>query len=257
MRGQAWQDFAAEVAAWRDAGQAVEFWWRDDDATRPASALTRLFRLASGNRVPLALAVVPEGAQAEAFAELGSEVSVIQHGVDHVSRAASGEKKTEFPVSEPVGWAVGRLIRGREKLEGVAGDRFIPVLAPPWNRLSDGLMPHLAEAGFRGFSTFGVRKVTNPAPGVLAVNTHVDIVDWKGSRGFAGVDQVLAQAIRHLKARRTGGADAGEPTGWLTHHAVHDEECWTFLDNLFEFTRSTDTICWRSPAGLFMGGSGN
>ena len=257
MKGQAWQDLAAEIAAWRDAGQTVEFWWRDDDATRPAPALTRLLRLASRSEVPLALAVVPEVAQAAAFAEIRSEVSVIQHGVDHVNRAAPGEKKTEFPASEPVGCALGRLIRGRRKLESIAGDRFIPVLAPPWNRLSAGLIPHLAEAGFGGFSTFGVRKVTNPAPAVIAVNTHVDIVDWKGSRGFAGVDNVLAQAVRHLRARRVGGADAGEPTGWLTHHAVHDEDCWTFLESLFDVTRSMSGIRWRSAVELFRGGSGN
>lgn len=257
MRGLAWEAFAAEIAAWRDAGRVVEFWWRDDDAGRAVPALGRLFKLASCNKVPLALAAVPDSAERAAFEEIGAQVTVIQHGVDHINRAAPAEKKTEFPATEPIEQAVRRLVRGREKLGDTAGDRFMPVLAPPWNRLSAALLPHLGAAGYCGFSTFGVRKVTNPAPGVRAVNTHVDIVDWKGTRGFAGIDQVLAQALRHLVARRSGGADAGEPTGWLTHHAVHDEGCWTFLEHLFEATQALDGICWRSPAELFGGGSGN
>lgn len=49
-----WEAFAAEIAAWRDAGLEVEFWWRDDDAGRPTPALDRLLRTASRNDVPLA-----------------------------------------------------------------------------------------------------------------------------------------------------------------------------------------------------------
>lgn len=257
MKGAAWAAFAAEVAAWRAEGRVVEFWWRDDDAGRQVPALSRLIGLASRNEVPLALAAVPDSAERAAFAEIGAQVTVIQHGVDHLNRGAPAEKKTEFPVTEPIERAVCRLVGGREKLERAAGDRFMPVLAPPWNRLSAALLPHLGAAGYRGLTTFGVRKVTNPAPGVQAVNTHVDIVDWKGTRGFAGEDQVLAQAVRHLAARRTGAADAAEPTGWLTHHAVHDEGCWTFLQRLFDATRGLDGIRWRSPAELFGSGPKN
>ena len=251
MKGPAWEALVEEIGRWRNAGNVADFWWRDDDAGPPSIALGRLLGLASRTSVPLAVAAIPSIAEPAAFAEIDSEVAVIQHGVDHENRARASEKKTEFPAAEPFEQALCRLVEGRRQLEIAAGERCIPVLAPPWNRFPAPLLSYLGVAGFRGLSTFGVRKVTYPAQGVLAVNTHVDIIDWKGTRGFCGADQALAQATRHLAARRMGGADALEPTGWLTHHAVHDEQCWNFLETLFEATRALDGVRWRSAVELF------
>ena len=253
MVGPAWKSFVKEITLWRDLGRVVEFWWRDDDAGRPDPALSRLLKLASLSKVPLGLAAIPETSQRAIFEGINSDVVVIQHGVDHVNRSAPSEKKTEFPFSEPVDQALQRLVGGRKRLESLAGNLVIPVLVPPWNRLSPALTPLLGSAGYLGLSTFGVRKVTNPAPGVIAFNTHVDIIDWKGTRGFCGVDHALGQAIRHLESGRRGHADAREPTGWLTHHAMHDERCWTFLEELFDVTSSIEGVLWRSPADLFAG----
>ena len=90
-----------------------------------------------------------------------------------------------------------------------------------------------------------------PAPGLRQVNTHVDIIDWKGGRRFAGEDAALNAALRHLQARRTGAVDAAEPTGWLTHHACHDEATWSFLERLFELSRGQPGVRWRSAQELF------
>ena len=246
----AWTPFLDEISRWRDLGRTVEFWWRDDDAGPPSPALNRLLLLASHVQVPLALAAVPEEAGRDAFLDAGPQVTVIQHGVDHRNRAAPGEKKTEFPPTEQVGAAVKRLASGRIRLERAAGPRFLPVLAPPWNRLSAPLLPGLAAAGLIGLSRFGVRKVTNS--GLVEVNTHVDIIDWKTTRAFCGVEQALGQAVRHLAARRAGTADSKEATGWLTHHAVHDEACWSFLERLFEATHALDGVHWRRANELFI-----
>jgi hypothetical protein len=83
------------------------------------------------------------------------------------------------------------------------------------------------------------------------VNTHVDLIDWRGQGGFAGEAAVLGLAVRHLAARREGRADALEPTGWLTHHARHDAAAWQFLEQLFEFTGRMGGVRWRSAADLF------
>jgi hypothetical protein len=109
----------------------------------------------------------------------------------------------------------------------------------------------LKAAGYCGLSTFGVRKVTIPDNGVVQINTHADIIDWKGTRGFCGEESALGQATRHLAAKRTGKADVAEPTGWLSHHAVHDVECWHFLEKLFDWTRTSMHVTWRSAASLF------
>lgn len=248
---EAWRAFAAEVARWRDAGRVVEFWWRDDDATRPVPELARLFALAAASDVPLALAVVPEGAVPELFAGIGKGVSVLQHGVDHVNRAVEGEKKTEFSGGEPVDGAIARLSSGRARLEALAGARAIPVLAPPWNRIHAALVPRLGAAGLRGLSTYGARTALSTAPGITRINTHVDIVAWRSGCGFVGDEQALGLAVRHLAARRAGTIDADEPTGWLTHHARHDAAAWEFLARLFEVTRSTPGVRWRRAEDLF------
>ena len=248
---EAWRAFDLEIARWRDAGREVEFWWRDDDATRPAPELARLLALAAATEVPLALAVVPEGAVPELFAGLSPGVTVLQHGVDHRNRAATGEKKTEFSASEPLDLAIARLSAARVRLETLAGTRAIAVLAPPWNRLQAVLVPRLGAAGLRGLSVYGARTALTAAPEIAQVNTHVDIVAWRSGRGFVGEEQALGFAVRHLAARRCGAVDAGEPTGWLTHHACHDEAAWTFLARLFDVTRRAPGVRWRRADDLF------
>lgn len=247
----AWRGFEDELERWADTGRAVEFWWRDDDAARPDPALARLLALAERARAPLALAVVPAGAQAGIFAAMGPMTSVIQHGADHRNRAALGARKSEFPDGAPVAEAIARLASARDRLADLAGPRMVPALAPPWNRIDRSLLPALAGAGLRGLSQYGARGAAEPAPGLRQVNTHVDIIDWRGSRGFAGEAAVLRMAQAHLAARRSGRADPAEPTGWLTHHACHDEAAWIFLERLFEFTLRRGAIHWRSAAELF------
>ena len=248
----AWQGFFDEIARWRESGRTVDFWWRDDDACRPDPALARLVALAGANEVPLALAVIPADLQAAAFELAEGWVTLLQHGADHHNRAATGDKKTEFPASEELSTALARLADGQQRLQRLTGSRVLPVLVPPWNRISaPALIPQLAPAGYAGLSTFGPRRAMFAAPGLLMVNTHVDVIDWRGSRGFVGEDLALAQATRHLQSRRNGSADADEATGWLTHHAVHDEAAWTFMASLLEHTRGLDGVCWRAAADLF------
>jgi hypothetical protein len=56
--------------------------------------------------------------------------------------------------------------------------------------------------------------------------------------------------VRHLAERRTGGADGAEPTGWLTHHELHDSAAWNFLERLFERTRRLGAR-WADAQGIF------
>lgn len=254
--GHAWQAFFDELARWRDAGRTVHFWWRDDDAHAPDPALRQLVAQSRRHAVPLALAVIPQALQPGMLDEADPLLNILQHGVDHRSRALEGQKKTEFPPHEPVAQAQTRLAQGwarLRRLQAALPDlRILPVLVPPWNRLAaTALLPRLPGAGYRGLSTFGARRARLAAPGLVQTNTHVDIIDWRGSRGFAGVDAVLAQAVGHLQARREGRADADETTGWLTHHAVHDAACWAFMDTLLDATRALGGVQWCAAEALF------
>ena len=242
-----WRELDAELGRWRDAGRMADFWWRDDDAAKPSAPLTRLLELSDTSGVPLGLAVVPLEAVPEIFG--GLRAAVLMHGTDHRNRAAAGEKKTEFPAAESGDEAIARLCVARERLAAQA-KRFVPALAPPWNRFKQPLAARLPEAGLYGLSGYGPRDKAEAAPGVRRVNTHIDIIDWRGTRGFVGEEAALRLAVKHLASRRNGDVDASEPTGWLTHHALHDKAAWQFLERLFERTAARGAL-WIDPVALF------
>jgi hypothetical protein len=208
------------------------FWWRDDDAALPTAALERLLSL----EVPLALAVVPQLAVPELFHLLKDSVSVLQHGTDHRNRAAPGEKKTEFPAAEPDELALERLAAASHRLRRMAGARALPVLVPPWNRMRPGLADKLSSVGFIGLSQDGKAR---PVQGLKQVNTHIDIVAWHEGRRFIGEEQALSAAVELMAVT--------DPVGWLTHHEVHDEAAWRFLERLAR----VEGVRWRSAAELF------
>jgi len=229
-----WQGFEAAVAQRKPV-----FWWRDDDATAVTPALERLLKLSQARGIPLALAVIPATAQPALFSRLEGAVDVLQHGGDHVNRAPAGAKKTEFPQLEAAAAALERLAKGRERLKALAGARALPVLAPPWNRFRADLLAELPAIGLQGLSAYGARASAAPAPGLRQVNTHVDIVAWRQGKRFVGDEQALELAMNCITK--------DEPIGWLTHHAVHDDGCWRFLERLFAVRGAR----WASAAELF------
>jgi hypothetical protein len=243
-----WDALARECDAWAASGRRIELWWRDDDAMADTPALRRLVEIAT---VPLALAVIPAGLEASLPAALKSHqsVSVLQHGFAHRNRAPAGGKKSEFPGSRPWPEVAADLAQGRDRLAAAFGAQFVPALTPPWNRIDRSHGSRLAELGYRGLTTYLARK--DPLPGIAQVNTHVDVIDWHGSRGFVGLPAALALLAGHLEAKRTGKADAGEPTGVLTHHLVHDTETWAFLGEMLDWCAKRPNVEWRSAADLF------
>lgn len=233
-----WVSFEDELARRHRSGKTVQFWWRDDDAAQPSQSLDRLLALSREHQIPLALAVVPLAATPELFRGLGGEVSVLQHGTDHRNRAGPGRKKTEFPDGEPVAAVIRRLSAAAARLKGLAEARALPVLVPPWNRFRGDLTKELAAVGFRGLSTYGPRTA-EMVVGLKQVNTHVDIVDWHAGRRFIGEERALRLALSSLESK--------EPVGWLTHHAVHDQAAWNFLERLF----SLRSVRWARAEELF------
>jgi len=122
---------------------------------------------------------------------------------------------------------------------------------PPWNRIAATVVAGLANAGFSGLSTYNARASRLAAPGLLQVNTHADIVDWHGSRGFVGEAEALRLVTGHLSARRLSAADGDEPTGLITHHLVHDDACWSFCDRLAEAVAAHQAARWLAAPDIF------
>ena len=248
-----WQALDEELAAWRADGREATFWLRDDDAVADTAALRRLFDIGQAASVPVALAVIPKDAGEDlARAVDGYEsVSVIQHGWCHANHAPPTEKKFELGDHRPTEVVGEELRRGDERLSQLFGQRYRKVLAPPWNRIGPNVTAHLGLWGYAGLSVFGPRKRSVRPNGVWCANTHIDIIDWKGTRGFRGDDAVIGQAVGHLKARRTGSADPEEPSGLITHHLVHDEASWAFIGSFLARTKRSPATRWLALPEVF------
>jgi hypothetical protein len=254
-----WSDLIDEFDRWAEAGQVAALWWRDDDAANPSDRLDRLLSI-SGN-IPIALAVVPAAADAWLAGWLAepsrsrqtARLFVLQHGWRHQNHTIDG-KKSEFPPERAHAAVASDLAAGRTRLVTLFDARALPVLAPPWNRFDCRFLSLLVDCGLRGISSVGPRRSVRPAPGVIAANVHVDLVAWTGDRGFIGEEAALRGLIGHLRARRSAGVDAEEPTGILSHHLVQDEATDTFLRKLAAITGVHRAARWLDATEVFAAG---
>lgn len=249
-----WDALAAELDAWATAGRVATLWWRDDDAEAPTPALERLCAIAEATGAPLALAVIParvEDALADLLDDGTGSIAVLQHGYAHQNHAGPGDKKAELGPHRPFPITLGEIATGWQRLDRLFGARLRPIMVPPWNRIAPGLVPMLPEIGFAGLSTFAPRRRVAACSGLIQVNTHVDVIDWRGSRGFVGRDAALAAVVAHLAARRGGAVEATEPTGLLTHHLAHDDASWAFIADVLDRVAGHPGARWINVDAAF------
>ncbi len=233
------QHFIKMLDAYAGDGRTVKLWLRDDDAIRPTPALSRLLRLSARWDAPLTIAAIPAHATTS-LAEILDElplISVAVHGWDHVNHAPASEKKQELGLHRGEAIVLARLAEGLERITTLFGDRAVPLLVPPWNRIAQPLLGHLTSLGYEALSVFGPEREDTP---VRLVNTHVDVIDWKGTRGGRPMDILYAEAAARLNAGTAGDTSLGI----LTHHLVHDDATWDFLDDFFELTAKHPACRW-------------
>lgn len=248
-----WHTLAEEAARWRDAGRVAELWWRDDDAADAGAALDRLLALHHQTAAPLSLAIVPARATQALADRLAAEtgVDLLQHGYAHLNHATPHEKKIELGAHRPAMVVLGELGAGWLAMERLFGVRARAVMVPPWNRIAPALVPALPEIGFRGLSTFGVRRRAEPVKGVTQINAHVDLIDWNGSRRFIGEERALGALVDALRRARTASQ---EPIGVLSHHLAMDGQAWDFLSLIWEKASIMPGLCIYPAGELFAPG---
>lgn len=241
MTGDApWQALAAELARWREAGRMPRFWLRDDDAVEPTESLDRLVGLTRTFDVPLALAVIPAhtGEPLAQYLSRERHVVVAVHGWSHANHAPEGAKKQELGPHRAAEQVCAELAGGLAVLARLHGPKALPVLVPPWNRIDKGLIARLPELGFTGLSVFG-KPFAAP---VAVINSTLDIIDWHATRGCRDHDTLVREIMAQLGAA-FDDPDA-PPIGVLTHHLVHDDQAWTFLERLFDVTSANGHASW-------------
>lgn len=237
----------AELACWAAAGRRPSLWWRDDDAVRDEPQLRRLLDLSRSAQVPVALAVIPQALEPSLPRLLERErgVSVLQHGSDHLNDGWP-DRPTQFAPDRPVEEVAAVIRAGAEALAALPGR--LPIYVPPWNRLEDNVLAALPLAGVRGVSVFG--EYASRTSGLVRCDSHVDVLRWRVQPRFGGAWRGLGRLRRALARRRLSGR-WDDPVGLLTHHQVHDEAAWAFLERLLRSDLLRRRAQWRSAEALF------
>ncbi len=229
-------------------GRRVAFWWRDDDAVAPTPALDRLIGLAEVYSLPLVLASIPAaatGALARRLAGASARIRVAQHGFSHVSHARPPAKKAELGADRPAEIVLAELADGRARLAALFGPRFLPVLVPPWNRIAPAVAAGRSGIGLPGLSVHASLDRSGHR-----LDTHVDPVDWHGTRSLAGTDFLADKITAAFDARaETEARDV--PIGLLTHHLIHDDALWQGLDRAIGRIARHPAALWPEADALF------
>lgn len=241
---QFWRALSEELDRWSQLGQTATFWWRDDDATQPTDQLDRLLDLAAGT--PIAIAVIPMAAGPALANRLAgpTNITIMQHGFAHTNHAPKSDRKSEFGNHRSNDVMVDEIAQGAAHLSDTFHTKLAGVFVPPWNRIADSLVRFLPRAGISTLSGFGACLPNSPVP---QLNVHVDIIDWRGHRGFRGSETIDCM-VDHLSRRRLGLIDMTEATGLLTHHLDHDDACWQFVADLLSLTTAHPAAHWTSAA---------
>ncbi len=231
-------------------GSAPVFWWRDDDAVEATPALERLLSFVERYGTGLLVASIPSGSTPGLAARLRPVpgLSVAVHGISHSNNAPADRKKQELGEFGDEDETIRNLGHALVRMRNLFGDQCLPVLVPPWNRISRSIAERLPDAGYKGLSCYGDESRTPGGNGLRIANTHVDPIFWRGGGGLLPPEQLLggiSETIRHRP---------GHPIGLLTHHLVHDDDIWGFLEGFCERV-SRAGAGWIAPADLFAEGS--
>ncbi|MBC16202.1 MAG: hypothetical protein CL942_09730 [Desulfovibrio sp.] len=245
-----------ELNLWTQSAKTAEFWWRDDDAAEPCVELDRLIELSERHAAPCGLATVPTRT-GEALGRVVAESShlwVLQHGYAHVNHAPKGNGAWELGLHRPESVVLSELRDGMRILSRLFGERFVPVVVPPWNKMDPALLPSLPGMGYRGASASYKSSRPTPPEGLRMADAHCDLLSWKdkahGAR-FAGEEKCIRHLVDHLKNKRTGHADERELTCALTHHLEMDDAAWDFMDSLLSVISGHPASGWISPVDIW------
>jgi hypothetical protein len=139
---------------------------------------------------------------------------------------------------------LAELRAGLSRLEKLYPQQFLPMLVPPWNRIDQALVVALPPLGLSALSVYGRAKSDSA---ITLLNTHLDIMNWHGTRGGRPHSELVAALVAELQARFQGDP---EPIGILAHHLVHDATAWDFLSRLLEETHQHRAVAWAGARAL-------
>ena len=244
-----WTPVLQEIGLWQARGKTARLWLRDDDAVKPSAQLERMAGLVGGHNIPITLAIIPEPADKALATTVKSWAgcTVAMHGFAHKNHAPTNDKKSEFGLQRTAQDVSSELESGFEKTQNLFGDRFNKMFVPPWNRIDQRHVSLLVKAGFETLSAFGWTATNASSTSICVLNTHIDIIDWKGTRAGKPIETLIKELADALAMARQ---HTYAPIGILCHHLVHDEQAWRFLQSLTDFVEENKNMRWCSAQNL-------
>jgi hypothetical protein len=171
-------------------------------------------------------------------------VHVMQHGWAHADHALPGAKSIELGGDIDSGACGAALRQGAACLRTAFGERFHPVMVPPWNRIEARCLEALAGLGYAGLSTFADDS-RGAAHGLVQVNAHVDLIDWRGARRMKPLVQLMAEVDRLV-------AEPGRRViGLLSHHLEMNLDDMARMGQLLAYIDKLGRCRWVDPLSLF------
>lgn len=234
------------------AGRTLRLWWRDDDLERPTPALDDLLAALGEHGIVPAIAAVAGRLEPAAVAAVAAgPARLFVHGWLHANHAGAGAKKSEFGPERPVEERLAEIAEGRRRLAALAGDRALACFVPPWNRIGADLPDRLGEAGIAALSAFAPPARPAVAGAVPRLDTHVDLVDWRGGRLPLTADAAaagLADRIRPAIPAENRESPVDGPVGILSHHLVTGADAWRAWRPLLAVLSGHPAVRWLDPA---------
>jgi hypothetical protein len=248
-----WAEVRAELDIWSSKKRPALFWWRDDDATDVNAKLQRLLAVAEEFEAPVALSAIPAKATprlAKLIAK-SNVAEVLVHGLRHENHAARDRTKRELGGEATLDAVLLDAATGLRLARARFGANCLPVLVPPWNRITARAIPHLPKLGFKGLSTWKPREQKFAAPGLLQVNAHLDVIDWRHDRVLKSEQTIAALLLRKLRWRREKAVRMEEPLGLLTHHALWNGRKEKLMTGLLEALKSHPAVRFVKASEAF------
>lgn len=234
------ETLSAHLDARGEAGRPLTLWWRDDDLEAPSDALSVCLGALDDAGIDAAFAAIPAGLTADAVEALAGSRSVLfVHGWAHANHAAAGEKKSEFGPHRPLAERLAEIASGWQRVREIGGDRAIGCFVPPWNRIGNDLLPALAGTGIASLSAFASPQRQPPKAAVPRLDTHIDLIDWRGTGAPISEDDLATRIVQH------DGVDG--PVGILSHHRVTGPDAWAAWRPVLRLLRAHPAVRWLSP----------
>jgi hypothetical protein len=248
-----WSAVRAELDVWTARRRPALFWWRDDDAVDVNPRLRAMVALSEAHDLTVGLSAIPARVTARLadFVAGSQAVEILVHGLRHENHAGPARAKRELGGDVALDSVLLDAATGLRLARARFGSKCLPVLVPPWNRMTARAVVHLPKLGFRGLSTWKPREAKHPAPGLVQVNAHLDLIDWRHGRTLKSESEIAGLLLRKLRWRRAAKGRAEEPLGVLTHHAYWSAAKQRLMAGLLDVLLSSPAVKFVRPSAAF------